>query len=424
MNGAVASPTSPRPSPSHLADGTPFHGQVGVLARDPDEDRVQCHLCGEWFRSVGGSHLRTTHGWTLDAYRNAFHLPATLPCCSHGVSDRQRVLAHRQMDNGTGFGVGRDGGVPVEGRSPGIPQWRSLASARPDLLPQLHPERNHDLDTPVIGAGSPRKVWWCCEACGHAWQATVGSRANGHGCPACYKERRTGPRATPPGRSLAALHPRLIAEWDRARNASLDPSAITPGSHERVWWECGRCGHGWRASIQNRVSGHACPVCGVTRRAELRSRVTYERSLAAQHPELVTELAIDRDPRVDPAKLGARSSQQVWWACRKCGHQWRTAVSTRTNGSGCPVCGIAQRARTQRHVEPARTLSVKHPQIAAELHPTLNPGTDLDGLAARSSLKLWWQCAACGHDWETRVSTRTRGSGCPECYRASRTSSR
>ena len=42
----------------HLEDGTPYFGELGELAYDPDEDRVQCHLCGRWYRFVGSSHLR------------------------------------------------------------------------------------------------------------------------------------------------------------------------------------------------------------------------------------------------------------------------------------------------------------------------------------------------------------------------------
>ena len=29
-----------------LEDGTRYVGQLGELAYDPDEDKVQCHLCG------------------------------------------------------------------------------------------------------------------------------------------------------------------------------------------------------------------------------------------------------------------------------------------------------------------------------------------------------------------------------------------
>lgn len=38
-----------------------------------------------------------------------------------------------------------------------------------------------------------RKVWWLCEQ-GHKWQAVIGSRSRGRGCPYCYRENRSRPR--------------------------------------------------------------------------------------------------------------------------------------------------------------------------------------------------------------------------------------
>ena len=421
MSGATrTSPSTPWPS-GRLRDGTAYYGQLGVMANDADEDRVQCHLCGDWYRRIGGTHLTMTHGWTTAEYRDAFQLPAKLPSCSRGLCAVHRAHAARQIQDGTGFGLGRKGGVPLDERRPGAPRWRSLSFVQPDLLDQLHPQRNGDLDVSAIGARSNQRLWWCCEACGHEWQASVGSRTKGHGCPACYDHRRQGPRTVSRERSLAALHPELSAEWDHARNQTLDPEAISPGTHHTVWWRCATCGHQWRGSVENRAAGHGCPICAVKRRAQGRSRVAYDRSLAAKHPDLTRELHRQLNPGIDAKQLAARSSQKVWWRCSECGHEWKTMVCTRTNGSGCPRCGLARRAHTQSHVEPARSLAVKHPRIAAELHPTRNPGTDPTRLAARSSLTLWWRCPDCGHEWITRVSTRTRGSGCPACARARRT---
>jgi hypothetical protein len=44
-------------APERLADGTVYYGRIGEIAYDPEEDKVQCHLCGGWFRCVGGPHL-------------------------------------------------------------------------------------------------------------------------------------------------------------------------------------------------------------------------------------------------------------------------------------------------------------------------------------------------------------------------------
>ena len=406
---------------SRLPDGTPYVGQLGELAYDPDEDRVQCHLCGKWFRMMGSSHLRRTHGWTLAEYREAFHLPVKVATCSRDLSARQSACATRLIQRGGGFGKGV--GVPAARRGPvRVPRWRSLA-ARPDLLGELHPTRNSTVEDPsTIAAKSSRKLWWRCERCGHEWETAVGARATGSGCPECDRERKRGRRAVAYERSLQALHPGLLAEWHPTRNYDLDPARISPGSKERVSWRCAACGHQWQAAIYNRTAlATNCPVCGLKRRARTQSQVAPARSLAANHPEIAAELHPQRNPEIDPTRLGARSSLKLWWQCATCGREWIAAVSNRTaGGTGCPACGLKRRARTRSMVEPRRSLAVKHPNVAAELHPQRNPEIDPTRLAARSGLKLWWQCAICRHEWKTAVSTRTDGSGCPACYKAGR----
>ncbi len=403
-----------------LEDGTPYVGQLGELAYDPDEDKVQCHLCGGWYRAIGSSHLRRAHGWTLAAYRDAFRLPMQMPTCSLHVSQRSRANALGLIERGD---FGRGAGVPIEQRNVRVRPWRTLAALHPELVSELDSGRNATIDPASIAASSACKLWWRCPDCGHRWQATVGSRATGHGCPECYNERRRtqGPRAVSPEDSLKARHPALAAEWDRERNRGLDPAAISPKSKHKVWWRCGTCGYGWAASVQNRTYGHGCPRCGLERRARTQSHVDYDRSLAARHPGLIAELHPTQNAGLDPELLGARSSLKVWWRCGNCGHEWQAAVASRTYaGTGCPVCGLRRRAKTQSKVDPKRSLAVKHPEIAAQLHPSRNQAIDPARLGARSSLKLWWRCDTCGHEWRTAVSTRTDGSGCPACYRANR----
>jgi hypothetical protein len=46
------------PERGRLPDGTPYFAPLGELPYDPDEDEIQSHLCGDWFRLVGASHVR------------------------------------------------------------------------------------------------------------------------------------------------------------------------------------------------------------------------------------------------------------------------------------------------------------------------------------------------------------------------------
>ena len=75
MTRLVAQPLEAE-APHRLGDGTGYFAQLGEVSDDEATDKVQCHLCGGWFRGFGGSHLRRTHGWTLAEYREAFQLRA------------------------------------------------------------------------------------------------------------------------------------------------------------------------------------------------------------------------------------------------------------------------------------------------------------------------------------------------------------
>ncbi|MGA5823494.1 zinc-ribbon domain-containing protein [Kitasatospora sp. NPDC094028] len=58
----------------------------------------------------------------------------------------------------------------------GRPFARSLAEARPALVPTWHPDRNGSLTPDAIAAKSSFDAWWRCPA-GHEWQEKVAQRA-------------------------------------------------------------------------------------------------------------------------------------------------------------------------------------------------------------------------------------------------------
>jgi rubrerythrin len=319
-----------------LSDGTSYFGRLGQVAHDLAEDTVQCHLCGRWLKVVGGTHIRW-HGWTLERYREAFQLRERVPTCSTGVSRRLRHSAKARIGE-KGFAV-----VPAEAARSikSTPSWRSLATVAPWLVAELHPHRNKNVDPHQLAAGSKRKTWWLCPRCGHAWQATIDNRiARRTRYPACANDRRADRQSrVAPDRSLAVRRPDLAREFHQTRNGKLDSDTLAVFSARKVWWRCSICAHEWQATPANRSRGHTgCPACWSRRRGQVARTVPYERSLAASHPSLVAELDPQRNANVDPALLGAKSDQKLWWCCRSCGHRWQARVADRSTATGCPVC--------------------------------------------------------------------------------------
>lgn len=69
---------------------------------------------------------------------------------------------------------------------------------------------------------------------------------------------------------------------------------------------------------------------------------------------------------------------------------------------------------TETPARASRFLVVVAPDLAAQFHPKLNPGVELEVVRAGSDKKLWW-LGACGHDWDASPAKRVSGQGCPYC---------
>lgn len=66
-----------------------------------------------------------------------------------------------------------------------------LATLNPMLASQWHPIKNGSWLPSDVKPYCNKKAWWLCPECGHEWQAVIGSRSKGHGCPKCRKTRST-----------------------------------------------------------------------------------------------------------------------------------------------------------------------------------------------------------------------------------------
>ena len=73
------------------------HGERGVLASDGE--KVQCHLCGEWFVSLA-LHVRQIHDLTADEYREEFGLMRGTPLMGDGMREQRRRKLEAQVESG------------------------------------------------------------------------------------------------------------------------------------------------------------------------------------------------------------------------------------------------------------------------------------------------------------------------------------
>ncbi len=202
--------------------------------------------------------------------------------------------------------------------------YNDLLTINPTLANEWNYEKNNELTPSDVMPNSGKKVWWKCKN-GHEWQATIGSRNGGRGCPYC-----SGYYVIKGQNDLQTVNPSLAKEWNYEKNNGLTPTDVMPNSGKKVWWKC-KNGHEWQASINSRNNGIGCPYCSG------RFAIKGQNDLQTVNPSLAKEWNYERNNGLTPMDVTPNSDKKVWWKCKK-GHEWQAIIGSRNRGNGCPVC--------------------------------------------------------------------------------------
>jgi len=278
--------------------------------------------------------------------------------------------------------------------------YNDLETLHPELVPEWS-EKNTDLSPNQVTAGSHKKVWWRGK-CGHEWQAVIKNRVQGAGCPYCSSNK-----ILVGFNDLATTNPELAAEWSD-RNLLLTPHDVMAYSNRKAWWRCREHGHEWETLIPTRSDGSGCPYCSGLRILE------GFNDLAATHPELAAEWS-DKNLPLRPEDINEKSRRNVWWKCRRCGHEWQRVVTTRVQGSGCPCCsGLVVKAGYN-------DLATTDPELIKEWDFAQNTELTPETVHRFSYKSVWWH-GDCGHHWKAKIVNRAVDhEGCLYCDREFRT---
>ena len=209
--------------------------------------------------------------------------------------------------------------------------YNDLETTNPKLAAEWHPTKNGDTLPSDVMAGIHKKAWWVCKE-GHEWEASIGSRSAGRGCPYC-----AGQRVLAGYNDLATVNPELSLEWHPINNGDLTPEDVLPSSNKKVWWICAK-GHEWENTVNSRNSGHQCPYC-----ANQIVLAGYN-DLATTNPKLASEWHPTKNGDKLPSDYVAGSNKKAWWICEN-GHEWEAVINSRSKGHGCFACAIRNRKR-------------------------------------------------------------------------------
>lgn len=283
----------------------------------------------------------------------------------------------------------------------------SLAELFPEIAKQWNYEKNGVLKPCNLTPGSSRKVWWLCDK-GHEWEATIGSRTQGIGCPYC-----SGRRLIKGINDLLTLRPEIAADWDYEKNYPLTPDNVTAFSNKRVWWKCTKCQHEWQSSVSNRDFPN-CKSCNAKLAGKKTSiKAAKRNNFAEKRPDLAKQWHPTKNGFLTPADVSCGSGKQIWWICEN-GHEWQSSIANRVKDNlGCPYCG------NQKVLVGYNDFATQFPNIAKEWNYEKNHGLLPENFVSGSGKKVWWKCKN-GHEWEAEIRRRVQGKECPYCDKIKR----
>jgi len=174
--------------------------------------------------------------------------------------------------------------------------------------------------------------------------------------------------------SLKAIYPFIASEWHPEKNGTLMSSDVKPRSNRKVWWLC-KFGHEWETKINNRTGNSTgCPYCsgnlpiiGIT-------------DLATTYPKVAEQWHKLKNGNITPYEVTAKSNRYIWWECSE-GHEWKSKVYHRTDGSNCPFC-VGMKAIPHKN-----DLTTIFPVLSAEWHPSKNGNLQPRDITSKSHKK-------------------------------------
>lgn len=297
-------------SPNHRTKGRgcPICANKVVLLGYNDLTTLKPNIASEWDYEKNGE--KTPANYTVRSGERVWWK------CKRNHS-WEAVIASRTGNKYVGCPY-CSGLLPIEGET-------DLLTTNPELISEWNYEKNTLLTPNMVKAGSSDKVWWVCDK-GHEWQAVISSRTvNESGCPFC-----SGRYAIQGENDLMSVDSPLLKEWNYDRNGRLTPSDFKEHSARKIWWKCKK-GHEWCSSISDRSRGDGCPYC-----SGKRVLVGFN-DLAHINPYIAKEWNYEKNGNKIPQKYTCKSGIKVWWKCEK-GHEWKTSISNRSRGDGCPKC--------------------------------------------------------------------------------------
>jgi hypothetical protein len=337
----------------------------------------------------------------------------------------------------------------------------NLAVLYPEIVKEIHPDKNGKIDSFKISPHSHKKLWWKCEN-GHEWLTMISERTGkeGHkcGCPHCHKQ-------------YSLLELRIYTEllyyfknilWhDKSFGVEIDvflPDKEIGIEADGGFWHKDRYEKDkektnyllskgaklirLRELPLKKITNLDISYSGKMNQLDIIKILFYnlsnllhdERLTEYQNTadfknhnfyiemlgklkfpqksiiDVVPELKKEWHPfknKLGPEKYSYGSNEKAWWVCKN-KHEWEAVINSRTiRKVGCPYCSY-------KKVNEENCLAATNPELASQWHPAKNVDITPYNTCIGSAKSVWWICEK-GHEWQTKIVKRKIGHNCPYC---------
>ncbi len=283
-----------------------------------------------------------------------------------------------------------------------------LATVKPEIAKQWHPEKNGDVTPYDVTAHTNKKYWWVCPR-GHNYPASPNARKNAYsGCIKCTRELQT----SFPEQSVFYYIQKVFPDAENGYmiqakdKKQYEVDIFIPSLNFGIEYDGVFHGKG-KGKIRDEQKNKSLDEIGIKlvrlREGSLPILKAYNSTEISLLNDSISEInqAIDKlfgyilnNFVLDSEKINMVSKLEV------------NIETDRVNIMDNYICTIKK-----------NSLAEKFPQIASEWHPTKNQNLKPEYFTPYTTKKVWWQCKVNSeHEWTTAISNRTiGGNGCKYC---------
>jgi len=338
----------------------------------------------------------------------------------------------------------------------------------PDIVKELHPSKNDNLNSYTISPYANKSLWWLCRK-GHEWTDTVNHRtASGRGCPKCYSqtsasELRIYTELKTIFDSLEHRHKvfnvecdtyipdyRLAIEYDgypwhqakkdkdRNKERILDKNNVLLVRVRDERLEKLRYDDLLIPKEIKNVSTIKKILRAIKQRVHLdnehlnkidvylsarsfqnesefnflmsqRKTALPGRSFVEICPDAAKEWDYERNGELRPEDVPCKSGIKAYFKCRSKGHVTLTTIANRAAGHGCCIC--VKGAQGKKSME--ESFGALFPLKVSYWDHEKNGGLSPYAIGPSSFRDIWLKCPN-GHSWKTKPKNLTsRGDDSP-----------